>query len=126
MTRRDIGRALAINRVAFGAGLLSMPGLYGRTWIGRGARRHDTQVFARALGARDLALGLGALATLDQPAVARRWFQAQAIADGADVLATLLAGRSLPWASRLFALTVAGGSAAVAVACAASLEEPPD
>lgn len=108
---------LAINRIAFGAGLLLVPSRAGRSWLGPAAQRRSTQVFARGLGARDLALGAGALLALQRGEPAQRWFQGQLISDATDFVATLAAGRRIPPAPRLFALAVAGGSTAVAAAC---------
>lgn len=48
---------LALNRVLFGVGYLAAPQRTAESWIGRAARKQGTQVFTRALGARDLALG---------------------------------------------------------------------
>ena len=120
MTRMDLARGLAVNRIVFGSGLVLAPGVTGRTWLGRDAHRPATKVFARALGARDVALGLGALLALQGGEPARRWFQGQLISDATDVIATLAAGRGIPPVSRAFALAVAGGSTAVAAACAMS------
>jgi hypothetical protein len=108
-----------MNRISFGAGLLVAPGMYGRTWIGAAARDPATKVFARALGARDLALGLGALATLDDPDASRRWFLGHALADGADVVATWLGRDRLPAPARAFALVMAAGSTVVGALSAA-------
>src|SRR5438093_13663835 len=58
---RTLATALALNRVAFGVGYLIAPERTGTGWIGGAARDDATKVFTRALGARDLALGLGAL-----------------------------------------------------------------
>jgi hypothetical protein len=57
-----LGTALALNRVLFGIGYLVAPERTGSNWIGKAARDPRTSVFTRALGARDLALGAGALA----------------------------------------------------------------
>jgi hypothetical protein len=60
-----LARGLALNRISFGIGLTLAPGLYARTWVGSDAAREDTtKVLARALGARDLALGAGGLLAL--------------------------------------------------------------
>src|SRR5918912_1190811 len=84
-----------MNRISFGAGLVLAPSLYGRTWIGSGAKDARTQVLARGLGARDLVLGAGGLHALrsGDRERARRWFAAQGVADAIDVVATLLGGR---------------------------------
>jgi hypothetical protein len=113
-----LARGLAINRLSFGTGLVLAPGVWARTWIGSGATDDRAKVLARALGARDLALGAGGLLALrDGDAErARRWFAAQGLTDAIDLLATLAAGRAVPLPARIFAATMAAGSAAIAAA----------
>src|SRR5437764_9543165 len=98
MTVRQLATGLALNRCAFGVGYLLAPARTGRGWIGAVAAHPATRVFTRALGARDLALGLGALRALcsGDDGEARAWLAAHALADGADLLATQAARRSLP------------------------------
>jgi hypothetical protein len=124
MMIRTLATALAINRVAFGANFLGAPARAGRLWIGRSAaRRPESRVFGRALGARDLALGLGALRALQEgdDAAARAWMAGHALSDGADLLATLAARRDLPAGPVAFALAMAGASTAIGAAAAIRL-----
>lgn len=116
MSPRSAATGLAANRIVFGLGLALSPARAGRSWIGaRAAARPETQVFARALGARDVALGAGALRALirEDYELARLWLAGHALADGTDVLATLAARRHIPRASLAFALAVAAASTAV-------------
>ena len=73
------------------------------------------RVFGRALGARDLALGLGALAALqspaDQPGSASAWVAAGALSDALDVVASLSSWRELPRVGRWLVGVSAGGAA---------------
>ena|SRR5215208_1534434 len=107
---------LAINRVLFGLGYVLAPEQMGGGWIGRQASKPQTRVFTRALGARDLALGLGALMALATGGqAARPWFAAHAIADGTDLAATSLARDELPSGGFRFATAMAGASTLIAV-----------
>jgi hypothetical protein len=121
MDIESLARGLAVNRISFGAGLVLAPSLYGRTWIGSGAKDPRAQVLARALGARDLALGAGGLQALraGDRERARRWFAAQGVTDAVDLVATLLGGRDVALPARVFAASMAAGSAAIALAYAA-------
>jgi hypothetical protein len=113
-----IARGLAINRISFGIGMVLAPQLYARAWVGADAAGEDTtKVLARALGARDLVLGAGGLLALRAGDVerARRWFAAQGVTDAVDLLATIGA-RDVPLPARVFAGTVAAGSASIAAA----------
>lgn len=114
-----LGRALAVNRIAIGLAYVVAPGRAGRGWIGDAAEDGAAKVFTRALGARDLALGAGALRALSgDGAGARPWLAGQALADGTDLVATLLARDHLPRGGFLFAVAMAGASTAVAAAAA--------
>jgi hypothetical protein len=125
MQLRSLARGLALNRIQYGAGLTLAPGLFGKAWLGSAAEDERTKVFGRALGARDLALGVGALLALDDADAARRWFAGHALADAADLVATLVAGHRIPTAPRLYALTMAAGSTAIAVAYAVAPDTQP-
>jgi hypothetical protein len=124
MNVRPFAQALAVNRILFGVNFLVAPDNAARTWIGRReARRASTKVFARALGARDLGLGLGALNAMRarDDSTARTWMAAHAVADGSDLLATLAARDGLPSGPARFALGMAGASTAIAAWAALSL-----
>jgi hypothetical protein len=118
-----LARGQAVNRVAIGAGLIALPGLFARVWIGSGASDDRAKVLARALGVRDLMLGAAALVALrdGDSAWVRRAFAAQAVADAVDFLAIVPAGSDVPLPSRILGGTMAAGSAAVAAAYAERL-----
>ena len=124
MTIRTLATGLAANRVVFGIGYVLAPARTGRGWIGRVAGDPATQVFTRALGARDLALGAGALRALaaGDDAAARIWLAGHAVSDATDLVATVLARRRLPRSGLAFATLMAAGSTAVAVAGAVGLK----
>jgi hypothetical protein len=120
---RLLATALSLNRIAFGLAYALIPERSARGWIGRVSRDPAAQVFVRGHGARDVALGVGALVPLirgDERA-ARPWMAGQALADGSDIAATLAAGKRLPRSGARFALTMAGVSTAVATGTAATL-----
>jgi len=115
---------LSLNRIAFGLFYVARPRAGARGWIGAGpARLPWTQLFARAVGARDLALGAGALGSLARGdrSAARGWMAAHAIADGTDLAATVAARRALPKKRFKFAVGMAGASTAVAAVSAWAL-----
>jgi hypothetical protein len=122
---RDLALSHARGRMVVGAALVLAPGLAGRLWIGDDARRPAVKVFARALGVRDLALGLGVVIALDRGAPVRGWLEAGALADLVDLAATLCAGDAIPKQARRSVVVVAAGSAAIAGLLARALEEAP-
>jgi hypothetical protein len=127
MVTRLLATALSLNRIAFGLAYVLAPARAGRGWIGRAARDPATQVFVRGHGARDVALGAGALVTLvpRRTPAARLWLAGQAIADGSDGVATLRARRRLPRKGFRFAMAMASVSAAIAALSSLLLERDP-
>ena len=109
--------AVAVGRVAIGVTALAWPAAPSRPWVGAAADDLAARVFGRALGARDLALGLGALAALQgQDGSAPAWVAAGALSDTLDVAASLASWRELP---RIGRWLVAGSAAAAALTGAA-------
>jgi hypothetical protein len=129
-------RALAAGRVALGLAALAWPALPARPWVGAAGDDLAVRVFGRALGARDLALGLGALAALrgpagqpapaGQPGPAGSWVAAGALSDGLDVVASLLAWRELPRHGRWLVVASAGGAALTGAVGALAVQAMPD
>ena len=109
---------VAAGRVAIGVTALAWPSVPARPWVGAAADDLAARVFGRALGARDLALGLGALTALQRPAdeagpagSARAWVAAGALSDALDVVASLASWRELPRVGRWLVAASAGGAA---------------
>ena len=96
MEARDLALLNARGRMAIGASLVLAPRLIGPMWIGDAADRPVVKMMSRALGGRDLALGLGLAVALDRGKPVRGWLEGAALADAADLAATLLAGDSIP------------------------------
>ncbi len=119
LLRRGV-RAVAAGRVALGLTALAWPSVPARPWVGPAADDLAARVFGRALGARDLALGLGALTALQRPASqpgsACAWVAAGALSDALDVVASLASWRELPRRSRWLVAVSAGGAALIGAA----------
>lgn len=114
-------RGIALARVAIGVGATLAPRLVSRVQFGTTSPAQAVTV--RMLGARDLALGVGALLAAHHGSSGLRgWVEAGVLADAVDAFAFLRAGRG---ASRRRALTVlvAGGSAAASVWAARTLTD---
>jgi hypothetical protein len=110
---RSIATLLAAGRLAIGIGASLFPEVGARSWVGEHGRGPAGKVLGRALGARDLALAIGALSSLEQDEQFWRWIRLGAFADAADALATVLNWRSLPKMSRIGVFGVAAGAAAL-------------
>jgi hypothetical protein len=117
--------AVAAGRVALGVAALAWPSIPARPWVGAAADDVAARVFGRALGARDLALGLGALAALQGPAAeagsARAWVAAGALSDALDVVASVSSWGELPRVNRWLVAASAGGAALAGAAGARTL-----
>jgi hypothetical protein len=113
-TPRDLARFQALGRVAAGIGLTVAPRAVASRWIGaRSARRPGTAVVVTAMGARDLALGLGQARAISNGFGAAPWVAAGVLADATDLLATVRARRDLPGLGVVAITAVAGGSTAL-------------
>ena len=114
---RYAATAVAAGRVGLGVAALAWPAVPARPWVGSSADELSAQVFGRALGARDLALGLGALAAARKapgdPWSAGAWFAAGALSDALDVAVTAAAWPRLPRFTRWLVAASAGGAAVV-------------
>jgi hypothetical protein len=108
-------RALALGRLAIGAGLLVLPGLFGRAWIGAGAGGRGAKALLRALGARDAVIAIGTLLALDDNRPVAHWLWFGAAVDATDAAASLLAAGAIPTRSLVSVVAMAGGAAATQV-----------
>jgi hypothetical protein len=109
---RDLARSNAVGRMVLGAALVAAPEHATRAWIGAAASTSVAKLLARALGARDLALGAGLLWAQRRQEPEHPWITAAALADTVDAAATVGAWRSLPPVGRWLVFGLAAGSAA--------------
>jgi hypothetical protein len=122
---RDAARALAASvawgRIGLGVTAMLTPAVPLRPWVGRDiAWRPRAKMLARALGARDIALGVGGIMALRHDAPVRGWVEGGGLADAGDLVATLLAFGTLPKFGRWAVLgSTIGGVAASGLAAPA-------
>src|SRR2546426_10855491 len=89
---RQLATSIAWGRIALGAIAMLAPSLPLRPWVGGAtAQQRQAKVLARAMGIRDIALGLGVILALRHAAPARGWVEGGGLADTRDCVATLLA-----------------------------------
>jgi hypothetical protein len=106
---RILSVVISVGRFLFGVAFIAKPTLMDRAWIGKQARLPGAQLLARAVGARDLVLGLGGLqAVAREDGSARPWMAAAGICDAVDFGATWAAGRRIPRQARTGVLAIAG------------------
>jgi hypothetical protein len=104
----------AVGRIAAGAALIASPDRLAARWLGDDAARPGPRLAIRALGARDIALGAGVLATLGDDRQLRRWVAASAGCDLADAMSALATPSSALPANARWATVAMGGGAALA------------
>ncbi len=112
-------RLVAAGRIGFGVALIVSPGHLTALWLGGDSGRPGTRTVTRGLGARDLALGAGALAVPETQL--RPWVAAAIVADTADLVATVAAGDSLPLPGRVLVGAMASGGVVLGVMALAEL-----
>ena len=119
---RFLAGLISLGRLLVGMAFIAEPKLMERGWIGKQARVPGAQVLARAVGARDLALGLGGVqAVARDDGSARPWLGAAAICDAVDFGATLAAGRRIPKQPRTGVLAIASVFSLLSAVLAAAL-----
>ncbi len=103
-------KALAAVRFGAGALLLLAPKRATELFAGAGsASTGGDRMMIRALGIRDVILGIGLLIGLQEGRV-RPWLRIGALADGVDAASALM-GRGLPASRRWLIVAMAGGAA---------------
>lgn len=108
-----LARLLAGSRIAIGLALFVAPRQAARRWVGDVVDHAGTRMALRGLGARDVALGAGLLASLEAAGPTHRWLEAGAVADLADAAAVVIARDERPAGIVVATLGIAGGAAAL-------------
>lgn len=110
---RNIALSLAVGRVGLGLVAVVVPQAPLRIWLGSRGDDERTRLLGRGLGARDLALGLGAILAMRHREAARGWIEGGALADAMDAGVTVAGFRALPPVGRWVVLAAAASGAAV-------------
>src|SRR3954464_12429616 len=107
---KTLDAGLAVIRTLVGANYLIKPKKARSSWIGRAAKKPGAQVMIRSQGARDVALGAGALQAVVRDSELRPWMLGHAVADVADLIVTWIARDDLPARRAKLAMAIAGTS----------------
>lgn len=122
---RILAGVISLGRFIFGIVFISQPKVMDQGWIGKQARLPGAQVLTRAVGARDLAMGMGGLqAVIRNDGSAQQWLAAAAVCDAVDFGATYAAGRRIPAKARTGVLAIAGAGALLSLIAAAGTGKP--
>ena len=120
---RILAAVISFGRLLFGVAFITKPQVMERAWIGKQARLPGAQLLARAVGSRDLVLGLCGLQALgrDDDDATRSWLAAASVCDAVDFGATLAAGRGIPRETRNGVLAVAAVASVLSAIAAAGI-----
>ncbi len=122
-TARRLVRLIAWGRIGIGVMALLTPERMAEPWVGELARSPSARVLSRAMGGRDLAIGVGCLRALirsDEEALS--WVALGGMADAVDTVATLMALGHLHPARRWLVLALTAGAATSSFWAASSLD----
>lgn len=105
---RRLAQVNAVSRLALGVAAVALPQIPLKLWVGDRRIDRTSKLLARALGGRDLAIGLGTLLAMRHDTPVRGWVEAAGLADAVDAVVTLAAFAKLPAAGRWLVLAAAG------------------
>ncbi len=125
MEDAKLAMSAARGRIAIGAAALAFPGLAARSMGGRRGSEGVEPLFARMLGGRDVALGLGTVIALDRGGPVRGWLEGAALADTVDFIACVLARDSMSPVAFGAAAGLGAASAILGIFLSRRLDPPP-
>ena len=108
--RKALSYGLGFTRIAIGSTALVAPGFAMRVWLGVDPKANPVKAMGLAIGARDLALGIGTLSALRGDGSSALWLQCGALADTADAVATVRAFAGSKDPRLLIALAAVGAA----------------
>lgn len=123
---RETARYMSLARFGIGIALVLFPRRIARRWLGEeegDGNWEGKTVAMRAIGARDVALAVGAMTALENGGDVSAWLRAAATADAGDTAAVLLAFRNLRGPRRWLWPAISGVSTYVGLNLAGELEE---
>ena len=117
--------SLARCRIAIGVAAVAAPRLAARVMSGSRRSEGVAPLFARMLGGRDIALGLGTVIALDRGKPVRGWLEGSALADAVDCVACVVARRDMSPGAFGAAAGLGGASALLGGLLSRRLDVPP-
>jgi len=125
MDARTLAVAGARARIAIGVAGVAAPAAAARIMGGRSGADGAAPLFVRMVGARDIALGLGAVVAIDRGAPVRGWLEGAALADAVDGVTAILGRDRLTPNAFTGTVVIAAASAVVGALLARRLDPPP-
>ena len=124
MDGASVAISLARGRIAIGVAAVVAPRLATRV-MGSGRSEPIAPLFARMLGGRDVALGLGTIIALDRGKPVRGWLEGAALADAVDCVSCVLAREDMKPRAFGAAAGLGAASALFGIVLSRRLDPPP-
>ena len=118
---REQAQILGLGRAQIGAALFLFPSMSARVWLGAPAKGSVSRLTMRALGAREVVLGIGTLMALEGRGEPSAWIEAGALCDVADTY-LVATTRGIPLHRRILSIAVTAGAAYFAIKIAEELD----
>ena len=125
MDDASIAMSLARCRIAIGIAAAIAPRVATRVMGGSRRSERVAPLFARMLGGRDIALGLGTVIALDRGKPVRGWLEGSALADAVDCVACVLAREEMSRGAFSAAAGLGAASALLGGLLSRRLDPPP-
>ena len=122
MDPRELAKTQALGRLGIGVAMLAAPERTVVPWVGSAGARRGSRVLTRALGAREIALGLGQARAVRAGFGVRPWLVGGVIADAVDLVATSRSREDLPLLGVIGVGAIAAGSTALGAYLASRLD----
>jgi hypothetical protein len=123
MSGKSLAMATGLARAAFGLALIVAPARIARGWIGDEAERPNVKVLVRAIGVRDVVVGMGTLMAARRNTPVRGWLEGGMAADAGDIIGTLYAAKHLPRQGVVMTVGLAALAAALSARAVRTLED---
>lgn len=124
MDARTLAVVGARARIAIGVAGVAAPATAARIMGGSSGADGAAPLFVRMVGARDIALGLGAVIAIDRGAPVRGWLEGAALADAADGVTAILGRDRLTPNAFTGTVAIAAASAVIGALLARRLDPP--
>ena len=125
MEDSKLAMSVARARIAIGLAAVAVPRVATRVMGVRRGSDGIAPLFARMLGGRDVALGLGTVIALDRGKPVRGWLEASALADTVDFVSCLLARRQMSRSAFIGSAALGAASTVAGVLLSRRLDPAP-
>jgi hypothetical protein len=121
ISAREQAQILGLARAGIGAGMFLFPSLAARVWLSAPAKGSVSRVTMKALGAREVVLGIGTLMALEGRGEPSAWVEAGALCDVADTY-LVATTKGIPLHRRIASIAISASAAYIGIKAAEELD----